>query len=103
MPNRRDILKQTCAVALGITGAAHIGRAANGASAPAAIRSVARRDETILRLGGVGDGYKMTWAADDRQFTVVNDGSGWADKPRAFITPGCGPPAVASRVLHFPR
>jgi hypothetical protein len=84
MPNRRDILKQTCAVALGITGAAHIGCAASGASAPVAIRSVVRRDETILRLGGVGDGYKMTWAADDRQFTVVNDGSGWADKPRAF-------------------
>ena len=80
MPNRRDILKQTCAVALGMTGPAHIARAASGAS----VRSVVRRDETILRLGGVGDGYKMTWAADDRQFTVVNDGSGWADKPRAF-------------------
>jgi hypothetical protein len=92
MPNRRDILKQTCAVALGMTGPAYIARAANGASAPispdnrgaAAIRSIVRRDETILRLGGVGDGYKMTWAADDRQFMVVNDGSGWVDEPRAF-------------------
>jgi hypothetical protein len=91
MPNRRDILKQTCAVALGVTGAARITQAARGTSVPLrhgtggmGIRSVVRRDETILRLGGVGDGYKMTWDADDRQFTVVNDGSGWVDKPRAF-------------------
>ncbi|MEP7244927.1 MAG: hypothetical protein ABI885_14780, partial [Gammaproteobacteria bacterium] len=83
MPNRRDILKQTCALALGATGAAHIARAASGTSAsPRAgtagvgIRSIARRDETILRLGGSGDGYKMTWGADDRLFTVVNDGTG---------------------------
>jgi hypothetical protein len=78
MPNRRDILQQTCALALGMTGAARIVRAAPG------IRSVVRRDETILRLGGVGDGYKMTWDADDRQFVTVNDGSGWVENPKAF-------------------
>jgi len=77
MPNRRDILKQTCAVALGVAGAARIARGA-------AVRSVVRRDETILRLGGVGDGYKMTWDADDRLYAVVNDGSGWLDPPKAF-------------------
>ena len=26
----------------------------------------------------------MTWAADDLQYTVVNDGTGWVDKPKAF-------------------
>lgn len=77
MPNRRDILKQACAAALGVTGVAHIARAA-------AVRSVVRRDETTLRLGGVGDGYKMTWDADDRLYAVVNDGSGWVERPKAF-------------------
>jgi hypothetical protein len=32
----------------------------------------------------VGDGYKMTWDAADRLYAVVNDGSGWVDKPKAF-------------------
>lgn len=77
MPNRRDILKQTCALAFAGTGAARIARGPN-------IQAVVRRDETILRLGGVGDGYKMTWDADDRLYTVVNDGAGWIDLPYAF-------------------
>jgi hypothetical protein len=78
MPNRRDVLKQACALALGATGAVKIARATQG------ISRIVRRDETIARLGGVGDGFKMTWDADDRQYIVVNDGSGWVDKPRAF-------------------
>lgn len=48
------------------------------------VRSMQRRDETILRLGGLGDGYKMSWGADDRQFIVVNDGPGWRHPPKAF-------------------
>ena len=59
MPSRREILKQTCVLALGVTGAAHIGGNVQAAAAlerqstrGARIRSVARRDETILRLGG---------------------------------------------------
>jgi hypothetical protein len=89
MLSRRDILKQTYALALGV--AAHNARAERAAPAPLRpgtrgpdIRSAVRRDETILRLGGVGDGYKMTWGADDRLYLAVNDGSGWVDEPRAF-------------------
>jgi hypothetical protein len=78
MPNRRDILKQTCALALGATGTARAARVSR------AIQAVVRRDETILRLGGLGDGYDMTWDAQDRQYVVVNDGTGWIDKPTAF-------------------
>ena len=37
------------------------------------IKSVIRRDETILRLGGHGDINHMSWAADDRQFVAVGD------------------------------
>jgi len=91
VPNRRDVLKQTCALALGVTGAAQVVRGASGASATVVagtrtrgVRSLVRRDETILRLGGVGDGFAMTWDAEDRQYVVVNDGTGWVDQPRAF-------------------
>ena len=86
MPSRREILQQGCALALGAAGTATIVRAAQhpaGAGLPG-IRSIVRRDETILRLGGVGDGYKMTWDAGDRQLVVVNDGTGWAANPTAF-------------------
>jgi hypothetical protein len=88
--NRRDILKETCALAL-VGGAAGIGWPALGASRSplpgarrSAIRSAARRDETILRLGGVGDGYDMTWHAENGQYVAVNDGTGWAGRPKAF-------------------
>jgi hypothetical protein len=43
------------------------------------------RDDTIWRMSGMGDGFKMTWAADDRQFAVLNDGTGWDHPPKAFI------------------
>lgn len=89
MFNRRDILKHTCALAVG--AAAYSTRAEQGLLTPLRsgprgvdIRSVVRRDETILRLGNLGDGYKMTWGAGDRQYVVVNDGPGWADPPTAF-------------------
>src|SRR5581483_1978180 len=91
MPTRRDILKQTCAAALGVTCSTHIAQPARGASTPVPpgrpgpqIRSVVRRDETILRLGGLGDGYDMTWDAQGRQYVAVNDGTGWIEQPTAF-------------------
>ena len=65
------------------------------------IRSIQRRDETILRLGGLGDGYKMSWGADNRQFVVVNDGPGWRDPPKAFYNSRlwtvAGPPRSLAR------
>lgn len=93
MPNRRDILKQTCALVLGVIGTRRVAQAAQSRAASASpspgtvgarIQSVVRRDETMLRLGGLGDGYDMTWDAQDRQYVVVNDGTGWVDKPTAF-------------------
>lgn len=45
------------------------------------IQSVVRRDDTILRLGGVGDNFHMTWTADDQQLTAVCDGTGWIEPP----------------------
>jgi len=43
-----------------------------------------RRDETILRLGGIGDRFEMTWDAQDRLYVVVNDGPGWLNPARGF-------------------
>jgi hypothetical protein len=48
------------------------------------IKSVIRRDDTILRLGGHGDNFHMSWAADDRQFVSVCDGEGWTEKPKGM-------------------
>ena len=50
-----------------------------GQSAVSRIKTAIRRDETVLRLGGDGAGYYMTWAADDRQYATILDGSGWPE------------------------
>lgn len=45
------------------------------------IVGVERREETVLRLGGVGDNWHMTWGADDRQYVGLCDGWGWPGMP----------------------
>ena len=47
------------------------------------IRALQRLDDTILRLGGSGDNWHTTWAADESQFTSLCDGSGWLGLARA--------------------
>lgn len=80
MTSRRDI----------ITGALLAGVAAVAAPLRAAARRARRvtamrwQDGPVVRLGGLGDGYKMSVARDGRQLVVVNDGPGWTDPPRAF-------------------
>jgi hypothetical protein len=76
MPTRRDVLKQTCAAALGASGYAR--------STPLTIQSAVPRDETILKLGGIGDRFEMSWDAQDRLYVVVNDGPGWLDPAKGF-------------------
>ena len=86
MSNRRDILKRT--LALGVSAAYGIhatrGLAACGGAGARSVRSIARRDDTVLRLGGMGFGYHMSCGRDGRQYVVVNDGAGWANNPSAF-------------------
>jgi hypothetical protein len=48
------------------------------------IKSIIRREETRLRLGGFGDSYHMSWAADDRQYVSVCDGMGWFANPKGL-------------------
>jgi hypothetical protein len=49
------------------------------------VSGLRRREETLLRLGGVGDNFHTTWGPDDRQYTTVDDGTGWWDEPPYFF------------------
>jgi hypothetical protein len=44
---------------------------------PPRITGVVRRDDTIARLGGDGDNFYLTWAADDSQLMALCDGGGF--------------------------
>ena len=98
MSTRRQFLKQTGAAAVatasGLQIAASTGCTSESSSATGAgsgsrssmtrIKSVVRRNETILRLPGHGDVFHMTWGANDRQYVAVCDGSGWSKEPGVF-------------------
>ena len=98
MSTRRQFLKQTGAAALatasGLQIAASAGCTSESSSASGAgsvsgssmtrIKSVVRRNETILRIDSHGDIFHTTWGADDRQYTAVCDGSGWSKEPGVF-------------------
>jgi len=47
------------------------------------IRSLRRREDTIRRVDSVGDNWHMSWAADDRQYVSLCDGTGFPGMPRA--------------------
>ncbi len=106
MSQRRDFLKQS--IAMGLWAAS--GQVAFAAVPPhrfaGVVRSLRRRDDTILRLPTIGDGYKMTWTADGQQLTVVNDGAGWIDPPDRFFKRslwsigGDGPPNLVARLVE---
>jgi hypothetical protein len=44
---------------------------------PSEVKGAVRRNDTILRLGGHGDDFHMSWAADDRLLVALCDGTGW--------------------------
>lgn len=46
------------------------------------IKSVIRREDTVLRYGGNGDNWHMSWSADDRLYVSLCDGAGFKDKPK---------------------
>lgn len=48
------------------------------------INSVIRREETVLRYGGNGDNWHMSWGADDRQYVSLCDGGGFSDEAKAY-------------------
>lgn len=48
-----------------------------------AIRGLRRLEETLLRFGGVGDNWHMSWADDDKQYVSLCDGTGLPGTPQA--------------------
>src|SRR4051812_25969389 len=92
MVSRRRFVEQAAAAAIATTACL---RAVQSCAAepkgdralPAAaarVKSAIRRDDTLLRLGGDGDNFHMSWAADDRQLVAICDGSGWPEQSADF-------------------
>lgn len=86
MTRRRDVLCQGAALALAATFGGLAAPAVARSRSAAAVRGAMPVDGSIVRLGGLGDGYKMTLTADGRQIVVVNDGPGWAPPPATFFS-----------------
>lgn len=86
---RRSLLRTAGLVATGYALPLAVGGCASPsvtrpASSARQIAAAVRRDDTWRKLGGMGFGYQSTWAADDTQFMVVNDGAGFRNPPDAF-------------------
>lgn len=48
------------------------------------IKAVVRREETLHRFDVIGDDFPMTWAADDRQYAALMDGTAWMDPDNTY-------------------
>lgn len=73
------------------------------------IRKIVRLEETVLRLGGVGDNWHMSWANDDRQYVSLCDGKGWPGMPtndynsRLYAVAGDPPGPVFEYIAGYPK
>src|SRR5688572_15055080 len=89
MTNRREFLLQTTAASIAAaasvqacsTGDKFTRQSSGVLDRGPRITAVIRREETIRRLGGMGDNFHMSWAADDRQYFSLCDGYAWVEKP----------------------
>jgi hypothetical protein len=86
---RRSFVQQF--TALGVVAAmadipvargAQEGKSGSKVQPSVSVNAAKRRDETLLRLGGNGDDFPMTWLADGRQLVAVQDGVGWLKDPK---------------------
>ena len=75
------------------------------------ITRIRRLDDTTRRTGGTGDNWHMTWAADDRQYVALCDGSGWPEmaghtgkqyNTRVFTISGDPPEHAFQHLPGFP-
>ncbi|MBB3357211.1 MULTISPECIES: DUF4185 domain-containing protein [unclassified Novosphingobium] len=82
MSDRRTFLQGSLASLA--TGMAGLPTPASANPAHRQVIGAVRREDTIVRLGGLGDGYKMTLCPDGTQLVVVNDGPGWNNPPTTF-------------------
>jgi hypothetical protein len=120
MTTRREFLAQSAAAGLLVATSSE--SAENSALSPSTqksvgaasvpkhprIKSLMRRDETILRLGGCGGAMGLTWAADDRQFVSMIDTAGFSEDPkkifhsRLYTASGTPPNPVFEDVPAYP-
>ena len=75
------------------------------------IKGIQRLDETLVRAGGQGDNWHMTWANNDKLYAGLCDGSGWPDVPgytgasynaRLYILNGAPPHVSFEHVPGYP-
>ncbi len=87
MSTRREFLEQTAAAGILMAASNRAARAAGDTATGSKkavkltngprIKSVVRREETVLRYGGNGDNWHMSWAAVNWQYvSLVTAGAG---------------------------
>lgn len=86
MSGRRAFLGGTAALALSTALGGSPATVFARHAAKAHVQAANPVEESLLRLGGLGDGYKMTLTGDGRQIVVVNDGPGWTPPPATFFS-----------------
>lgn len=100
MLSRRDALHRSALALAGIALPGGPSAATSHGGRVDRVRGIRPRADRLLRLGGIGDGYKMTLAANGVQFVGVNDGPGWTQPPQRFDVNGlwtiAGPPDAPS-------
>jgi len=93
LSTRREFMRDAATVALTVatlTGSVPAAVAEKVSSKPikrstiSRVKAAVRREESTLRLGGMGDNFHMSWAGDGRQIFALCDGLGWADQPKEF-------------------
>jgi hypothetical protein len=98
MSTRREFLKHSSAAAVAVATSVQVAQSVEALTTPvkalvtanrtapksvARIKSMTRREETVLRYGGNGDNWHMSWAADERQYVSLCDGAGFSSHPKA--------------------
>ncbi|MFC4311600.1 hypothetical protein ACFPN2_21050 [Steroidobacter flavus] len=95
MPTRRTVLDQLASFGAAATAATYFPLSLASSSEKAKsvakprdsksirIKSLVRRDDTVIRHGGNGDNWHMSWASDDRLYVSLCDGGGFSSNPPA--------------------
>lgn len=108
MIDRRQFLLRTAAASsTAIVARSHLDTAI--VPAELTVKSATPCDESTLRLGGIGDNFHMSWAADNKQYVSVCDGTGWPGSSKTlfnsqlFTISGQGPyDATFKAVTSYP-
>jgi len=89
MPTRRTFLKHTVSASVAAVASLQVACSPESPSkvaqpAGSRIKSAVRQEDTVIRYGGNGDNWHMSWASDDRQYVSLCDGSGFFENPEGL-------------------